>query len=112
MKKTKSKSDNYLSGIWRRHFFPVVIWLGIVGCIVILFKHRTQRIEVMGLVQGYEGEVAAVRLHLRPPITAPKSQEEASMHGRAIHWGLVQARPTDLQLDRGLGGDGERVDDL
>lgn len=41
------------------HLLPILVWLAVVACVVGLFYRRSQRFEVMGLVQGRVHEVAA-----------------------------------------------------
>jgi len=63
MKKTgKTNKDSYITGTWRRHFFPVFTWFMVLACVIFLFTRRTQRFEVIGLVQGFEGEIASVTI--------------------------------------------------
>jgi len=63
MKKSgKTNKDSYITGIWRRHFFPVLTWMAVLACVIMLFVRRTQRFEVIGLVQGFQGEVASTTI--------------------------------------------------
>jgi len=39
---------------------PVVVWVGAVVCVVLLFLHRSQRFEVVGLVRGQQRQIAAM----------------------------------------------------
>jgi multidrug resistance efflux pump len=38
---------------------PVFVWLAVVGCVVVLFRHRAGRFEVVGLAQAELYQVAA-----------------------------------------------------
>ncbi len=40
-------------------FLPILVWLGAVACVVILFRHRSQRYEVLGIAQGRMHQVSA-----------------------------------------------------
>lgn len=42
-----------------RYLLPVMVWLGAVICVAVLFYHRSQRFEVLGLAQGQVHQVAA-----------------------------------------------------
>jgi multidrug resistance efflux pump len=46
-------------GRLRLHVVPFLVWLAVVGCVIVLFRHRTQRFEVLGLAQGRVHQVAA-----------------------------------------------------
>ncbi len=41
------------------HLLPVLVWLVAVACMVVLFRHRTQRFEVLGIAQGQVLQIAA-----------------------------------------------------
>lgn len=41
------------------HILPVIVWLAAVGCMVVLFQHRTQRFEVVGIAQSQVRQIAA-----------------------------------------------------
>lgn len=53
------RSRALLSGRLRVHILPILIWIGAVACVVVLFRQRTQRFEVLGIVQGRVHQVAA-----------------------------------------------------
>jgi len=55
MKRIKS----FQSGRLRLHILPVLVWLGVVACVVVLFRHRSQRFEILGIAQGQVRQVAA-----------------------------------------------------
>jgi len=41
------------------HILPVLVWLGAAACVVVLFRHRSQRFEVLGIAQGKVHQIAA-----------------------------------------------------
>ena len=41
------------------HVLPVLVWLGVAACVVVLFRYRSQRFEVLGLAQGRVHQIAA-----------------------------------------------------
>ena len=43
----------------RLHVLPVLVWLGAVGCVVVLFARRSERFEVLGIAQGQVRQIAA-----------------------------------------------------
>ena len=49
----------YRAGRVRVHIFSFLVWLAAVACVVVLFRHRTARFEVVGLAQGKVYQVAA-----------------------------------------------------
>ena len=49
---------SYLSRL-RRHILPILVWLGVVACVVGLFNRRSQRFEVLGIAQGQVRQIAA-----------------------------------------------------
>jgi len=51
-------SRNYLSSL-RVHFLPFVVWVGTIALIVVLFSHRSNRYEVLGVAQGPVHQIAA-----------------------------------------------------
>ena len=55
MKRIKS----FQSGRLRLHVLPVLVWLGVMACVVVLFRHRSQRFEILGIAQGQVRQVAA-----------------------------------------------------
>ncbi|OHB61880.1 MAG: hypothetical protein A2167_00125 [Planctomycetes bacterium RBG_13_46_10] len=56
----KKNSTTYQFGRFGlHHLLPVVVWLAVVACVVGLFYKRSQRFEVLGLVQGRVHAVAA-----------------------------------------------------
>jgi multidrug efflux pump subunit AcrA (membrane-fusion protein) len=46
-------------GQFSLHVWPVMIWLMAVCCVVVLFQHRRQRFEVLGIVQGRMHQISA-----------------------------------------------------
>ena len=53
-------SRNYKRGFAQlHHVAPLVVWLAVLLCVVGLFYHRSQRFEVIGIVQGRVHQVAA-----------------------------------------------------
>ncbi|MCK4294395.1 MAG: HlyD family efflux transporter periplasmic adaptor subunit [Planctomycetes bacterium] len=54
----KISSRNYLIGL-RVHLLPVVVWFATLVCVVVLFSHRSQRFEVVGMAWVEVHEVAA-----------------------------------------------------
>jgi multidrug resistance efflux pump len=49
----------YRAGRLRVHIFSFLVWLAALACVVVLFRHRTARFEVVGLAQGKVYQVAA-----------------------------------------------------
>lgn len=49
----------FRSGILRLHILPILVWLVTLGGVVILFYHRTQRFEFVGLAHGQVRQIAA-----------------------------------------------------
>lgn len=43
----------------RPHILPVLIWLVAVGAVSVLFHHRAQRFEILGMAQGQVRQVAS-----------------------------------------------------
>jgi multidrug resistance efflux pump len=50
---------NRRSGRLRVHILPILVWIGAVVGVVVLFQHRAERFEVLGLAQGQVHQVAA-----------------------------------------------------
>ena len=50
---------NYRPGRLRLHILPILVWLGTAACVVMLFRYRTERFEVVGLAQGRVRHIAA-----------------------------------------------------
>jgi len=46
-------------GFLRLHVIPILVWLGVIACVVVLFYHRTQRFEVLGIAQGRVHQICA-----------------------------------------------------
>ena len=42
----------------RLHFFPVLVWLCALTCVIFLFSRRSQRFEVIGITQGQISQLA------------------------------------------------------
>jgi len=53
------RSRSLRAGLIRRHILPILIWIAVVACVVMLFRQRAQRFEVLGLAQGQMHQVAA-----------------------------------------------------
>lgn len=49
----------HLAGNLRVHVLPVLVWLAAIAGMVVLFSHRSQRFEVLGLAQGRVRQIAA-----------------------------------------------------
>jgi multidrug resistance efflux pump len=49
----------FRSGRLRLHVLPILVWLAVAACVAILFRHRAERFEVVGLAQGRVHQVAA-----------------------------------------------------
>jgi multidrug resistance efflux pump len=49
----------FSSGRVHPHIFPVLVWLAAVACIVVLFKHQTQRFEILGVARGPVYEISS-----------------------------------------------------
>lgn len=47
------------SGRWHLHILPVLVWLTVVACVVVLFRHRSQRFEILGIAQGRIHQLSA-----------------------------------------------------
>lgn len=57
MKKLNLLLKDYISN--SSHFVPVMVWLGTLICVVMLFFHRSQNFEVLGIAQSRTYEIAA-----------------------------------------------------
>ena len=57
MKTTRITNHRY--GRLHPHILPILVWLGAVACVVVLFRHRSQRFEVLGITQGRVYQVSA-----------------------------------------------------
>jgi len=52
-------TTNYRYGRLHLHILPILVWLGAVACVVMLFRHRSQRFEVLGIAQGQVHQISA-----------------------------------------------------
>lgn len=57
MKTTRTTNHRY--GRLHLHILPILVWLGAVACVVMLFRQRSQRFEVLGIAQGRMHQVSA-----------------------------------------------------
>jgi len=57
MKTTRTTNHRYSR--LHLHILPILVWLGAVACVVMLFRHRSQRFEVLGIAQGEVRQIAA-----------------------------------------------------
>lgn len=57
MKKTKITICR--SSSLHRHIMPILVWLGAVACVFVLFRHRSQKFEVLGIAQGRMHRISA-----------------------------------------------------
>jgi multidrug resistance efflux pump len=55
----KSIGGSYRSGRLHPHILPVLVWLAAAVSVGMLFHHRSQRFEVLGIAQGNVREIAA-----------------------------------------------------
>ena len=42
-----------------QRFMPILVWVSVVACIFVLFRHRTERYEFIGLAQGEVRQIAS-----------------------------------------------------
>lgn len=57
MKTTRITNHRY--GRLHQHILPILVWLGAVACVVMLFRHRSQQFEVLGIAQGQVHQISA-----------------------------------------------------
>ena len=57
MKKTRTTICR--TGRLHLHILHILVWLGVVACVVMLFRHRSQRFEILGIAQGRIHQVSA-----------------------------------------------------
>lgn len=57
----RTQGTNYQSGRWRRHGFPVIVWLGATAGIAFMFLQRSQSFEVVGFAQERMLQIASTR---------------------------------------------------
>lgn len=50
---------SYRAGRLRAHILPILVWAGAVAGVVVLFHHRAERFEVLGIAQGQVRQIAA-----------------------------------------------------
>jgi multidrug resistance efflux pump len=55
----KARTTYFWFGHFSPHIMPVLVWLGVLSCVVVLFHHRSQRFEVLGIAQGQVRQIAA-----------------------------------------------------
>jgi multidrug resistance efflux pump len=55
----KTKTTIRRKGQVYTHILPVFVWLMVVAFVVVLFSHRTQRFEVLGIAQGRIHQISA-----------------------------------------------------
>jgi multidrug resistance efflux pump len=55
----KTKTTIRRTGQMYKHILPALVWLTAVACVVVLFRYRTQRFEVLGIAQGRIHQVSA-----------------------------------------------------
>lgn len=55
----KTKITIYRSSSLHRHIMPILVWLGAVACVFVLFRHRSQKFEVLGIAQGRMHRISA-----------------------------------------------------
>lgn len=58
MKRQASTGNHVFKRSYLRHLVPVTVWLVALACVVWLFHRRSQRFEVLGIVQGETRQVA------------------------------------------------------
>lgn len=57
MREVSSRSIR--SGRLLAHLLPVLVWVGVIACVVGLLHHRSQRFEVLGVAQAKTYQIAA-----------------------------------------------------
>ena len=55
----KIRTTNCRSGRLHLHILPILVWLGAVACVIMLFRYRSQRFEVLGIAQGQVYQISA-----------------------------------------------------
>jgi len=90
----KISSRDYLMGL-RVHLLPVVVWLATLVCVIVLFSHRSQRYEVVGMA---EARVYNVGLTCRARlISVPVQLFDNVSAGETI--AIVNTAPDDERLE-------------
>jgi multidrug resistance efflux pump len=102
MKKTRSTNHRY--GRLHLHILPALVWLGAVACMVVLFRHRTQRFEVLGIAQGLVYQVSAP-VDSRLKMVSVKLFEDVSK-------GQTLAALDDTQLNTQIATIGAEIEHL
>ena len=75
MKKTETTSRRF--GQVYLHILPILVWLAAVACVVVLFRQRSQRFEVLGIAQGRVHQISAL-VDSRLKIVSVKLFEDVS----------------------------------
>ena len=57
--KRRNKNNHKLRRSYLRHMIPAVVWLSAVASVVLLFRQRSERFEIVGIARGEVRQVAA-----------------------------------------------------
>lgn len=57
--KRRNRNNHKLRRSYLRHMIPAVVWLSAVASVVLLFRQRAQRFEVVGIARGEVRQIAA-----------------------------------------------------
>ncbi len=55
----KTGTTFFRLGRLRPHIMPILVWLGVLSCVVVLFRYRSQQFEISGIARGQVHHVAA-----------------------------------------------------
>jgi len=87
----RKRTTTFRFGRLNLHVVPILVWLAALACVVILFRHRSQRVQVLGITQGRMYQVSAP-VDSRLKIVAVELFEDVSK-------GQVLATLDDTQLN-------------
>jgi len=57
--KRRNRNNHKLRRSYLRHMIPVIVWLLTVASVVLLFRQRAQRFEIVGIARGEVRQIAA-----------------------------------------------------
>jgi len=55
----RKRTTTFRFGRLNLHVVPILVWLAALACVVILFRHRSQRVQILGITQGRMYQVSA-----------------------------------------------------
>jgi multidrug resistance efflux pump len=98
------------------HILPILIWFVAIAGVVVLFKHRTERFEVVGIAQSHTTQIASIQTGRLRSVsvelfdTVSKNQTVAMLDDTLLKAEITTAKAEIERLDAELNAEKDRFE--